>query len=138
MLSFGLLTVRHKRQARARIAPENTQARFGNLNKTIERQMIRMTIVQTFVYCATTIPFAAVSLYLAVTANWTKNVLQKANENFLFNVTGYISLLAPVLSFYIFTMASQPFRRELRHLFHCWQRTADQRDISLNNTARRQ
>ena len=52
-------------------------------------------------------------------ASAATNTYQTAVYNLLSNVFAYIALTGPCISFYLFTLSSKLFRRELKILFLC-------------------
>lgn len=117
MLIFGLLIIRHIHQGRMRVAPQTQFQR--NLRQT-DRQLIQMLLIQSFIFGSTTTAFAIGSLYISITNNLTvKNDLQKIKDNYVTNVLNCVANIGLCMSFYIFTLSSQSFRRELINLF-CW------------------
>jgi magnesium-transporting ATPase (P-type) len=119
MLIFGLLTVRNVRRGRMRVAPKNC---FPRHQKKTDRQLIQMLLIQCFVFGSTTTAFSIGTLYISITNNlMMKTDLQKAKDNYLTNILNSISNIGPCMSFYLFTLSSQLFRRQLMNLF-CWRR----------------
>jgi len=115
MLVFGLLTVRHVRQGRNRVAAQTTQDQSQRNQKKTDSQLIQMLVVQCFVFGSTTTVYSFILLYLSL-ENPTTDVVQKAINNLLLNVFSYIALTGPCLSFYLFTLSSKLFRHELMRL----------------------
>ncbi|CAF3651802.1 unnamed protein product [Rotaria sp. Silwood1] len=119
MLIFGMLTLRNiERSKRLAMAPSiNLEtAANQNLRKT-NRHMLRMLFVQVLVYCITGLTFSVALIYTAIIANQQKNVFQSAQENMINAVVGMLSTTGPCLSFYLFTLSSGLFRKELKNLF---------------------
>ena len=116
MIVFGLLIIRHLHRAKLRVAPHNQLQQ--NRRKT-DRQLIQMLFLQSFVLGSTTIPLSIGSLYISITNSFrTKSDLEKAKDNYTNNVLNYIAISGPCISFYVFTLSSQTFRRELINCFH--------------------
>lgn len=115
MLVCGLLIIRHVRQIRMRVAPQNNLKQKQN---KVDRQLIQMVIIQSFVFASTTTSYSIVQLYISITTNTMKiDDLTKAKYNYASVVANYISLAGPCLSFYLFTLSSELFRRQLIDLF---------------------
>jgi hypothetical protein len=129
MLVFGLLTVRHVRQGKRRVFPQN---HFRRKQKT-DRQLIQMLLVQSFLFGSTTTALSIGELYVSIT-NYLmiKTDLEVVKDNCLINILNYVVSAGPCVSFYLFTLSSQLFRRELMNLFH-WRPTIQV--VSNNNTA---
>jgi len=111
MLIFGLLTIRNVHQRKRRVALQENKIKK-------HRQLIRMTLVQAFVFGSTTMAYSFTSLYVATIANIVQDTTERARNIFILNIFTYIALSSPCLSFYLFTLSSQLFRRELRSLWH--------------------
>jgi hypothetical protein len=118
MLVFGLLIVRHIRQGKMRVAPQNQQ--FRRNQKKTDRQLVQMLLIQSSVLGLTTTTLSIGNLYISITNNlMVKNDLEIAKDTYLQNVFNYIGISGPCMSFYLFTLSSQLFRHELINLF-CW------------------
>jgi hypothetical protein len=76
-----------------------------------------MLIVQVLVYSITGLTFSIALIYTAIIANQPKNIFQVAQENMINAVVGMLSDVGPCLSFYLFTLSSSLFRKELKNLF---------------------
>ena len=114
MLIFGLLTLRHIRQTRRvrdRLSNANQHQNLQNTN----RHFLRMLLVQCVVVIITSAPFSIGWLYVSLTPN--QDIIQVAKNNLLTGVVGYLSVTGPCISFYLFTLSSSLFRRQLRPLF---------------------
>ena len=118
MLVFGFLTVRHIRQGRRRVASQN---QFRSNQKKTDQQLIQMLLVQSFVFGSTTTALSIGQLYISITNNlMIKTNLEKVQANYLTNILNCVANIGPCMSFYLFTLSSQLFRRELINLFR-WQ-----------------
>jgi hypothetical protein len=69
-------------------------------------------------------------IYVAVRPNVIPSALQNATDNFVANIVSTLGLTGACTSFYVFTLSSQLFRRELIHLFNVRHRL--NQDITLN------
>ncbi len=118
MLVFGLLTVQNVRQGKRRVLPQIIQDQIQQNRKKTDAQLIQMMLVQSFVFGSTTTIYSIVNLYVSFAAVSANDALKQATDNYLGNVFGYIALIGPCVSFYLFTLSSQLFRRELISLFH--------------------
>ncbi len=115
MLIFGLLTIRLIHQGKMRVA---VSTNFQLNQKKIDRQLIQMLILQSFVFGSTTTSFSIINLYDSITSSLiVKNNLQKAQDTYLEFVASWVAIAGPCLSFYLFTLSSNLFRRELINLF---------------------
>ncbi|CAF2969921.1 unnamed protein product [Rotaria sp. Silwood2] len=115
MLFFGLSTVRNIRQSIRRVGQHNIQIPIPlhQLRKKIDRQMIEMMLVQCIVFIFTASLPAVYFFYTSFRSNVTVDTLQLAKDNLLYNITGFLSLTVPCMSFYLFTLSSKLFRNEL-------------------------
>ena len=118
MLIFGLLTIRNIRQGKQRVAPQMSQPQAGAKKK--DRQLIQMMCIQALGFGLTTNIYSFVSIYIA--SNPTNDIVERARQTLLTNIFSLLALTGPCISFYLFTLSSGLFRRELRHLFTCQQR----------------
>ncbi len=121
MFVFCYLTIRHTQQSTRTIAvstEQNTTNQRRKRTKYIDRQLIQVAVIQSILFGSTSACGAIAGLYSFVSSNAEKNPLEIAKENFLTNVLAFIGLLAPCVSFYLCTLSSQLFRRELLKLFH--------------------
>jgi hypothetical protein len=119
MLVFGLLTLRNvERSKRLVVMPATNLVNTTNqTNRKTNSNMLRMLIVQVLVYSITGLTFSIALIYTAIIANQTKNVYQVAQENMINAVVGMLTNVGPCLSFYLFTLSSGLFRKELKNLF---------------------
>ncbi len=128
MLFFGVLTVRNiERSKRIATRPSTNleNAASQNIRKT-NRQMLRMLFVQVLVYCVTGTAFSVGMIVTSINPSQTKDVFQLAQANMITAVVGMLSNSGPCLSFYLFTLSSGMFRKELKNLFHNFNRKRNQ------------
>lgn len=125
MLVLGLLTVKNVRQVIKRVGPNNTDGQTQNRQlhrqKATDRQLIRMMLLQCVFFILTATPTSLYYCYTAAMANFALNAVETARVNWTSTVISFISLTGPCMSFYVFTLASPLFRRELIQLFKCRQ-----------------
>jgi hypothetical protein len=131
MLIFTLLTLRNVRQGKRRLAPENNQNVPRQSRWSTERQLIQMTLGQSLALGLPTTAYSIGSLYVASQADLQLDAAQEASQTFLLTILACIALLGPCLSFYLFTLSSQLFRRELLRLFR---RNQQHQGLGLTNT----
>ncbi|CAF1299477.1 unnamed protein product [Adineta steineri] len=116
MLMFGLLTLRNvERAKRLRVVP--TTETINITNRTTNTHMLRMLLVQVLVYCITGLTFSVALIITAINASAPKNAFQVAQENMINAAVGMLSTVGPCLSFYLFTLSSGLFRKELKKLY---------------------
>ncbi|CAF1065007.1 unnamed protein product [Adineta steineri] len=130
MLLFGLLTIRHVQRLGKRIVPQNIQVQNQTNStslpqeqlrhqKATDRQLLQMMLVQCIYFSLLATPISATYIYTALTINVVPDPLQLAKLSLLTNVTGLLSGTSACTSFYVFTLSSRLFRRELMQLFKC-------------------
>ena len=139
MLIFGSLTIRHVQQSVKRVVPQITQTlsqtqpplqEQQQRRKTPDRQLIQMMIVQCAYFTLMSTPISINWIYVAVRPNVIPTALQNATDNFVENIVSTLALTGACTSFYVFTLSSQLFRRELMHLWNGCHRV--NQDIMLN------
>ncbi|CAF1207839.1 unnamed protein product [Adineta steineri] len=114
MLVSGLLTIRNIHKSKNRTVPQNIQNNIHENNKRMDRQLIRMLIIQCFVFSITTTILSIIQLYVSITNNLiVKDNYVKARDQFAVNIGNFIALFGPCMSFYFFTLSSKLFRRHL-------------------------
>ena len=122
MIVFGLLTIRNLRGMMKRIEPKNNASRTQNTprppKKAADRQLIQMMILQCIFCIVTATPTSLYYFYSAAMSSVPMSALEKARMNLTSTILNFISVAGPCLSFYMFTLSSQLFRRELMNLIH--------------------
>ena len=128
MLIFGMLTLRNiERSKRLIVAPSTNienLAQQQNTRKT-NRHMLRMLFIQVLAYSITGLTFSIAIIITSANATQTKTIFQVAQENMVNAVVGMLSTAGPCLSFYLFTLSSGLFRKELKNLFSRFYRNAN-------------
>ena len=117
MLTFGALTLQNINRSKRLIQPvgvlntaPNQRSQRGN------RQILRMLLVQVFVYSVTGLGYSIPAIITATSADQPKNVLEVAEGNLITAIVGMLSNTGPCFSFYLFTLSSGLFRKELKNL----------------------
>jgi hypothetical protein len=127
MLIFGSLTIRHVRQSVRRTMPQNIPSQIQTerplqtqlkRQKMTDRQLIQMMVVQCAYFSLMSTPASVYWIYTAARINIVPDAVQHAKDVFFSSSSGIISLTSACTSFYLFTLASGLFRRELVHLFN--------------------
>lgn len=124
MFLFGILTIRNLNRAkRLAVAPavNDNKANNSNSQKT-NRNLYQMLFVQVLVYSATGVTFSAMMIYLSITGNMVKPIIQQAQEKMMTVMVGILSNTGPCTSFYLFTLSSGLFRKELGNLLCFWKK----------------
>ncbi|CAF3339606.1 unnamed protein product [Rotaria socialis] len=127
MFIFGWMTILHVRHR-----PIHRQSSLRG------RQLTILLIVQVVCVTFLSLPFSIQKIYLQFTANQMKSSQRIEIENFLGTVATLIILSNTSMSFYMFTLTSKVFRKELKPLLLFWsQRRADVEPIqSTTRTTR--
>ena len=120
MCAFAILMIRNiKKSKQLRVSPLTNVNNVVNKNRQrIDRQMIQMLLIQILVYSVAGIAFSVAWIVLAMSSTQSKNIVQVAEENLINAVVGMCSNTGPCLSFYLFTLSSKLFRKELNNLFN--------------------
>lgn len=119
MLLFGLLTIQNLERSK-RVLTNNsthTETNVTRNNRKTNRQMHRMLLCQVLVYCVTGVAFSIGMIVTSMNPSAQKNVYQLAQDSMINAVVGMFSNFGPNFSFYIFTLSSGLFRKELKKLF---------------------
>jgi hypothetical protein len=117
MLVFGMFTLRHIREKKGFQIISTTNSKKSK-TKTSERQLVRMLLAQVLVYSITGLTFSIALIIIATNKNHQKSVLTIARENLIIAIVGMLSNTGPCSSFYLFTLSSRLFRKELKKLFN--------------------
>ncbi|CAF0855809.1 unnamed protein product [Adineta ricciae] len=109
---FGCLTVRNIQQMERRI--DSTTNIPNCRQKRI--QLVPMLLVQIAFFLIFTIPLAVTKFYntLIVLLHLSLTPEHRAFETFVFNITVLVSYLNCSISFYVYTLAGNVFRQELK------------------------
>ncbi|CAF1229156.1 unnamed protein product [Adineta steineri] len=121
MLIFGFLTVRHIRQSAQRAAGHKSGNRRKVRIKTVDRQLIQITLTQSILFGITSATGAIGGMFNIIDNGSRKDPLTLAKQSLTGNILSFIGLLSPCISFYICTLSSQLFRRELKNIFYTQQ-----------------
>jgi hypothetical protein len=93
----------------------------------LEQQLTRMLLLQLIALAITSIPYTALTFYLAATRRWTKSSLRLAQENVYATLIRNFFQVNYVYSFYIFLFASSEIQNILKKVIlrfiHCNQVT---------------
>ncbi|CAF1122845.1 unnamed protein product [Adineta ricciae] len=116
MLIFGLLTIRNIQKSAQRAFDHDMINRRQKRIKHVDRQLVQITLVQSILFGTTSAAGAIGGMYNVIDSNLRKDPLSLAVQGLTGNVLSFIGLLSPCMSFYLCTLSSQLFRRELVHL----------------------
>lgn len=108
MFLFGFLTIRNVNQ---RKFPRSTNKK--------ERQLTMMLIVQVVCFTILSLPISIQKIYDELVVDQIKTKERIERENFFGTLVVLIALINTSLSFYMFTLTSEVFRKELKILLFC-------------------
>lgn len=118
MLISGILTLRNidKRKGYNKILLNKILLKKLKITrmKTSEKQILRMLLAQVLVYSVNGLTFSIGILIISMKSNKQKTLLQIAQEKLIISIVGMLSNTGPSVSFYLFTLSSQLFRKELK------------------------
>ena len=118
MLIFTALTLQNINRSKRLLQPSTRTEMVHNLNvQRNNRHMLRMLLVQVLIYSVTGLGYSIPAIITAMSADQPKNVFQVAQGNLITAVVGMLSNTGPCCSFYLFTLSSALFRKELKNLF---------------------
>jgi hypothetical protein len=130
MVLFGYLMVQNTKNRRKRLHPQvslhhmlsTNQTRAPQITDTMKKrdyQLLVMLFVQLSVYFVSCIPFPSYLIYTIATMNWVKSARQMAVDNMFMTVAYTLLYMNFSATFYIYTLTSPIFRKELKRLlFH--------------------
>ena len=114
MIVFGALTIRNVHHGRRTVAPQVVQRDAQRRQRKTDRQLIQMMLAQSFVFGSTTLAYSIGSLYVSPAGVIpVTDPVERAIYTNILNMLTYIALAGPCASFYLFTLSSQLFRKEL-------------------------
>jgi hypothetical protein len=76
-----------------------------------------MVFIQFLVYSVTGLIFSVTVIITTVFSSQSTNVFNMAQEALANAIVGVVSTIGPCLSFYLFTLSSSLFRKEIKDLF---------------------
>ena len=82
-----------------------------------DQQALVMLLIQVLVYTISNLPWTINLVYTAFTRFQIKSASHLLIESFLRSLAEFIWYMYPVLSFYMYTLVSRTFRRELIRIF---------------------
>jgi hypothetical protein len=123
MLIFGIGTFHHIHQGR-QIRPELTnRTKIGtgttssiptrNTKRGSNRDILLMLTIQVTLYLFCSIPLFALKIYENIPMSIVKSDVRISVENLILNITAMITFVDKVFSFYIYTLSSKYYRKEL-------------------------
>lgn len=116
MLIFGLLTIRNIQKSAQRAFDHDMINRRQKRIKHIDRQLIQITLIQSILFGVTSAAGAIGGMHNVINNHLRRDPLSLATQRLTGNVLSFVGLLSPCISFYLCTLSSQLFRRELVQL----------------------
>jgi H+/gluconate symporter-like permease len=111
LIGYNLVSKRERRQRN--IGQQNQEQAVRLLNAR-DQQALAMLFLQAICFCLSGMPWTLYLMYNSFTREVThKSTDRIAIESFLKYITEMIAYIDPTLSFYMYTLASNTFRREL-------------------------
>jgi small-conductance mechanosensitive channel len=119
LLIYRNLVLKRQRRQVHDNRPISKQNEINRSQRARDQQVLIMLLVQVFVYIISITPLMIMFFYNAITQSVTnKSVDRVTIEKFASYISEVIVYLFPVLSFYLYTMASNIFRNELKRLLY--------------------
>ncbi|CAF1546319.1 unnamed protein product [Didymodactylos carnosus] len=115
MVTFGLLTLFNVRRSRRQILSIEQQQ--NSITKRRDAQLIRMLLIQVVVFTLLITPEVIRSWYRAFTLNVSKSEEQIAIEELFEQIANLLLYTTFSITFYLFTLTSEVFRRTFIQLF---------------------
>lgn len=128
MLVFGCLMIRNVRASKRNIAATNTVISTSLQRK--DRQLIRMVIIQVVSFIPLTLPVGIRKLYALSTASYNKSALTLATDDFAQKFLTLESIIYHSFNFFLYTVVSSVFRKELKSIFQCGKNRIHDQDMS--------
>jgi hypothetical protein len=98
----------------------NLRSNNENLERKRDQQIFMMLLLQALAFVVTQSPWMVFNIYTTATIYVTNKSSDRASiERFINFMADVILFLLPVLSFYLYTLASRTFRDELWKLLRC-------------------
>ncbi len=119
MLIFGMGTRRHIQQKKPNtVAPSIDLQNANNSNaRKKDQQILRMLFIQVLVYSITGLTFSITIFITTTLSSLPRNAYQLAQGNMANGIVGAFSTIGPCLNFYLFTLSSSLFRKEVKTIF---------------------
>ncbi|CAF3414489.1 unnamed protein product, partial [Rotaria sp. Silwood2] len=111
MTIFGLLTVRNLKRYRNQI--HNSLIIILERRKKQEWSILRMLLVQLIVNVILSLPITIYLFYSGLTQYFVKSLIRSFIENYIYNILTILQYLNAASSFYVYSLTSHIFRKEL-------------------------
>jgi hypothetical protein len=117
MTLFGTLTIKNVQLSKRQIMSKNKTVLLSTQRK--DRQLIRMLIIQIVIFIPLTLPVGIRKLYALFTASFVKSQLTLATDDFAHKFLTLESIIYHSFNFFLYTIVSSVFRKELKLIFKC-------------------
>ncbi|UJR19065.1 hypothetical protein I4U23_022196 [Adineta vaga] len=121
MFFFGIGTIKHIYHERhnVQILPIGKRliSEFARKKKKISRDVLRMITIQVILYIIFNMPLFLIKIYASIPLAIVRSSLRLSIENFIANICLMATCVDKVFSFYIYTLSSKYYRKELIQLF---------------------
>ncbi|UJR19829.1 hypothetical protein I4U23_022962 [Adineta vaga] len=122
LIRQNLALKRQRRQPTINLQVERDEAH--HIHRSRDQQALVMLFTQVIVYVISVIPLMVFYIYNAATLNISNKPIERISiERFAFFMAEVVILLFPASSFFLYTMSSRTFRKELiralRSIFKC-------------------
>ncbi|CAF4161612.1 unnamed protein product [Adineta steineri] len=111
MTIFGLLTLRNTQQHRNQI--HNTMTLILRRRKKQEWLILRMLLIQIIVNVILALPVTIYLFYAGLTQYYKKSMFRIFMENYVYNMFTLLQYINAAASFYVYSLTSRTFRKEL-------------------------
>ncbi|CAF1307178.1 unnamed protein product [Rotaria sp. Silwood1] len=81
-----------------------------------ERAILRVVFIQVVIFWLCQLPYTAVKIYQLLTITTVKNNVRRSIENLVINMSILMYVLDKTYSFYIYTLSSGYYRKQLKRL----------------------
>jgi hypothetical protein len=122
-----ILTINNIRQQARRITP--ALATGNDSLRRIDRQMVRMLFLQVLTQLLCVLPFATFSL-VALFINTNTTIGDFFEQIFILPL-----FVSYTTSFYVFTLSSRIYRKELMKIIWFWKRAQDETELTIGTVA---
>lgn len=121
MFFFGIGTIKHIHRVLQDHQVSSFETRrtsaMAERRKKISLEVLRMISVQVLFYFISAMPLLTIKIYASIPLSIVKSSIQLSFESLVANVCLLITCVDKVFSFYIYTLASKYYRKQLLQLF---------------------
>ena len=110
MVLFSVLTIQNVKRVH----------RFHSQQQRRDIQLIKLVLIQVVILVLLATPITAQKVYSSILTSITKNPFDTAVDSLLAQIAIEISYISNSVAFYIYSLTSKTFRREVRGIFCAW------------------